>query len=78
MGRISGSGYLWQRSLPLAEKSKYRNKKAEITMNVLGVCSPDMQFIYILHGWEGSTVDGRVLRDAVLRPNGLTVPRGIF
>ncbi|KAK3139684.1 hypothetical protein QOZ80_5AG0387870 [Eleusine coracana subsp. coracana] len=43
--------------------------------NVLGVCAPDMQFIYVLPGWEGSAHDGRVLRDAVSRPNGLRVPQ---
>ena len=45
-------------------------------MNVLGVCSQDMQFIYILPGWEGSAADGRVLRDAISRPRGLKVPQG--
>ncbi|KAI4997416.1 hypothetical protein ZWY2020_052758 [Hordeum vulgare] len=34
-----------------------------------------MQFIYILPGWEGSTHDGHVLRDAISRPNGLRVPK---
>ena len=46
--------------------------------NVLGVCAPDMQFIYMLPGWEGSAHDGRVLRDAISRPNGLRVPQGEF
>ena len=36
-----------------------------------------MQFIYVLLGWEGSTSDSRVLRDAVSRPNGLKVPTGM-
>lgn len=35
-----------------------------------------MQFSYVLAGWEGSAADGRVLRDALSRPNGLKVPRG--
>ncbi|XP_023761072.1 uncharacterized protein LOC111909479 [Lactuca sativa] len=34
-----------------------------------------MQFIYVLPGWEGSVANGRVLRDALLRPHGLKVPR---
>ncbi|KAF2310211.1 hypothetical protein GH714_007221 [Hevea brasiliensis] len=42
-------------------------------MNVLGVCSPDMQFIYVLPGREGSAHDGHVLQDAISRPNGLKV-----
>nr|XP_043616386.1 protein ALP1-like [Erigeron canadensis] len=34
-----------------------------------------MQFIYVLPGWEGLAADGRVLRDALVRPHGLKVPR---
>ncbi|KAJ0034937.1 hypothetical protein Pint_25937 [Pistacia integerrima] len=48
-----------------------------IAMNVLAVCTPKMQFIYILPGWEGSSVDGRVLRDAISRRNGLKVPQAV-
>ncbi|WOK92557.1 hypothetical protein Cni_G01248 [Canna indica] len=40
------------------EKPRYRTRKGEIAMNVLGVCSQNMQFIYILPGWEGSAADG--------------------
>ncbi|XP_023749531.1 protein ALP1-like [Lactuca sativa] len=61
--------------VPLKDKPKYRTRKNDIATNVLGVCSQDMQFIYVLLGWEGSTADGRVLRDALLRPHGLKVPR---
>jgi hypothetical protein len=62
--------------VPLDDKPRYRNRKGEITTNVLGVCSQDMHFIYILAGWEGSAADGRVLRDAISRRNGLIVPHG--
>ncbi|KAK3228465.1 hypothetical protein Dsin_000346 [Dipteronia sinensis] len=58
----------------ISEKPKYRNRKGDISTNVLGVCSQDMQFIYVLPGWEGSAADGRVLRDAIRRTNGLRVP----
>ncbi|XP_047957256.1 uncharacterized protein LOC125202826 [Salvia hispanica] len=37
-----------------------------------------MQFVYLLPGWEGSAGDSRVLRDAVVRPNGLKVPQGCY
>ncbi|KAJ6841877.1 uncharacterized protein M6B38_304435 [Iris pallida] len=57
---------------------RYRTRKNKIATNVLGVCSPDMQFIYVLPGWEGSTADSRVLRDAISRRNGLVVPRGYY
>ncbi|CAN1140404.1 hypothetical protein LINPERPRIM_LOCUS24812 [Linum perenne] len=49
-----------------------------LAMNVLGVCNSDMEFIYTLAGWEGSAHDGRVLRDALIRPNGLKVSKGLF
>ncbi|KAL0454946.1 UNVERIFIED_CONTAM: hypothetical protein Slati_0833800, partial [Sesamum latifolium] len=37
-----------------------------------------MRFIYVLADWECSAADGRVLRDAVSRPNGLKIPRGNY
>ncbi|KAJ9561870.1 hypothetical protein OSB04_007030 [Centaurea solstitialis] len=61
--------------VPIEEKPRYRTRKNDIATNILGVCSQDMQFIYVLTGWEGSATDGRVLRDALLRPHGLKVPR---
>ncbi|XP_060962712.1 protein ALP1-like isoform X1 [Cannabis sativa] len=60
------------------DKPKYRTRKGEIATNVLGVCSQDLQFIYVLPGWEGSAADGRVLRDAIRRTNGLCVPNGYY
>uniref|UniRef100_A0A5B6Z293 DDE Tnp4 domain-containing protein n=1 Tax=Davidia involucrata TaxID=16924 RepID=A0A5B6Z293_DAVIN len=35
-------------------------------------------FTYVLPGWEGSTADGRVLRDALGRPDPLIVPNGKY
>ncbi|GJS68715.1 ALP1-like protein [Tanacetum coccineum] len=63
---------------PSDEKSQYRTRKGCISTNVLGVCCPNMQFIYVLPGWEGSAHDGRVLRDAISRPQGLRVPHGCY
>ncbi|KAL0361754.1 UNVERIFIED_CONTAM: hypothetical protein Sradi_3859900 [Sesamum radiatum] len=60
--------------VPEAEKGRYRNRKGDISVNVLGVCDRDMKFIYVLTGWEGSAADSRVLRDAINRHNGLKVP----
>ncbi|KAK4278788.1 hypothetical protein QN277_016587 [Acacia crassicarpa] len=61
-----------------AHKGRYRNRKGDITTNVLGVCSPDGQFIFVFPEWEGSAADGRVLRDATTRPHGLRVPLGNY
>ncbi|CAA0835695.1 Unknown protein, partial [Striga hermonthica] len=51
--------------------ARYRTRKGNISVNVLGVCDKNMNFVYILYGWEGSTADSRVLRDAVTRTHGL-------
>ncbi|KAG6532740.1 hypothetical protein ZIOFF_006590 [Zingiber officinale] len=63
---------------PKEEKQRYHTRKGGIATNVLGVCSPNMQFIYVLPGWEGSAHDGRVLRDAISRSTGLKVPQGCY
>ncbi|KAL0307202.1 UNVERIFIED_CONTAM: hypothetical protein Sradi_6137500 [Sesamum radiatum] len=62
--------------VPLHEKGHCRTKKGQIAANVLGVCNPNMQFIYVLSGWEGSVANNRVLRDAIHRDDGLCVPSG--
>ncbi|KAG6469112.1 hypothetical protein ZIOFF_073810 [Zingiber officinale] len=63
-------------NVPANDKPRYRTRKGEIATNVLGVCTPNMQFTYVLPGWEGSAADGRVLRDAISRRNNLKIPQG--
>lgn len=57
------------------DKPRYQRRNGEIATNVLGVCTPDMQFIYVLPGWQGYVVDSRVLRDAISMKNGLKFPK---
>ena len=57
-----------------ADKSRFRNRKGQITTNTLAACDRHMRFTYVLPGWEGSVGDARALQDAVNRPNGLHVP----
>ena len=57
------------------DRPKYKSRKNEIATNVLGVCTPEMQFVYVLPGWEGSAADDRVLRDAISRRNDLKIPQ---
>ncbi|PPD76885.1 hypothetical protein GOBAR_DD26175 [Gossypium barbadense] len=64
--------------VPTVDKPRYRTRKGDIATNMLGVCTPDMQFVYVLPGWEGSVADGRVLRDAISRRHGLKVPHGCY
>ncbi|XLR57716.1 hypothetical protein S83_008388, partial [Arachis hypogaea] len=42
-----------------ADKPRYQNRKGDITTNVLRVVAPDMQFIYVVVGWDGSAADSR-------------------
>ncbi|KAK9266950.1 hypothetical protein L1049_027209 [Liquidambar formosana] len=76
LGALDGT-YIWVNVLE-ADKPRYRTRKNDITTNVLGVCSQDMQFTFVLLSWEGSVADSRVLRDAVSRKHGLKVPCGFY
>ncbi|PPD90307.1 hypothetical protein GOBAR_DD12760 [Gossypium barbadense] len=64
--------------VPTVDKPRYRTRKGDIETNMLGVCTLDMQFVYVLPGCEGSVADGRVLRDAISRKHGLKVPHGCY
>ncbi|KAH6821967.1 nuclease HARBI1-like protein [Perilla frutescens var. hirtella] len=46
--------------------------------NVLVACKFDLQFIYVLSGWECSAHDSKILSDALSRTNGLQVPQGKY
>ncbi|KAH6794473.1 nuclease HARBI1-like protein [Perilla frutescens var. hirtella] len=48
------------------------------SQNVLAACNFDLQFMYVLSGWEGSTHDSKLLSDALSRTNGLQVPQGKY
>lgn len=52
---------------------RYRNRYGDLTQNVLAAVDFNMNFIYILAGWEGS---GKVLRDAYLK--GFSAPAGKY
>ena len=61
-------------TVPKSDKPRYRTRKGHIATNVLGACTRDLKFTYVLSSWEGSVTDSRVLRDAITRHNGLKVP----
>lgn len=43
---------------------------------MLAACTRDMQFIYVLPGYEGLAHDNRVVRDALSRKNSLRIIQG--
>ncbi|KAM0913261.1 hypothetical protein ACQ4PT_012277 [Festuca glaucescens] len=57
---------------------KFRGRKSYPSQNVLAVVDFDLRFTYVLAGWEGSTHDSLVLKDALTRPAGLKIPEGKF
>jgi hypothetical protein len=58
------------------EQRRYRNRKGWLSHNVLAVVDFNLNFMYLLPGWEGSAHDGRVLRDARLK--GFSCPPGKY
>ncbi|KAH0747417.1 hypothetical protein KY285_009074 [Solanum tuberosum] len=76
LGALDGT-YI-QIRVPSKDKPRYRTRKGEIATNVLGVCDKNLNFTYVLPGWEGSAADGRVLRNAITRTNGLKIPEGNY
>ena len=59
------------------DRPRYRTRKKHIATNVLAACTSDLYFTFVLLGWEGSAIDGRVLRDVIAKRIGLVVPRGM-
>ncbi|CAA0837915.1 Unknown protein, partial [Striga hermonthica] len=76
LGALNGT-YINVR-VPSKDRGRYRNRKGQVSVNVLGVCDRNMNFVYMLCGWEGSAADNRVLRDAITRANSLRVPNGQY
>jgi hypothetical protein len=61
-------------SIPADDASPYRNRKGDLSFNVLGCVSLDERFCYVYAGWEGSAHDGRVLAAAL--NDGMIIPKG--
>jgi hypothetical protein len=61
---------------PVKERARYRNRKGGISQNVLAGCTFDMQFCYVLSGWEGSAADGAIYQDA--RATDFRIPDGKY
>jgi hypothetical protein len=59
------------------EHTTSRNRKGEITQNVLGVCDFEGYNTYVLAGSEGAAYDGWVYKQAVAE-HGLKLPTGCF
>ncbi|KAI7934020.1 hypothetical protein MJO29_016591 [Puccinia striiformis f. sp. tritici] len=63
-------------TLPTEKQPSYQNRKGVIAQNVLAVVNFDMEFLYVLAGWEGSAHDSRVIADAFTKR--LSIPDGRY
>ena len=61
-----------------AEVARYRGKKEHPAQNVLVACSFGLKFTYVLPGWEGTTSDSRIIKNALNRKDTLIIPNGNF
>ena len=75
MGAIDGTHV--RAFVPLELQGRFRGQKGTMTQNVLATVTFDLKFTYVLFGWEGSTHNSHVLNDALSRPRGLQVHKGI-
>ncbi|KAK2649517.1 hypothetical protein Ddye_017006 [Dipteronia dyeriana] len=57
------------------DNSRFRDRHGNISQNILAACNFDLEFMYVLAGWEGSTHDSKLLSDALSMRNGLKVPQ---
>ena len=64
-----GGGFLGVQRLP--------HHHCTLSQNVLAACNFDMQFVFVLPGWEDSAHDRRVLSDAQSR-HGFNTPKGKY
>ncbi|XP_042512036.1 protein ALP1-like [Macadamia integrifolia] len=72
IGAIDGSHIpAW---VTIAQHRTFRDRKENISQNILAVCDFDMKFTYILSGWEGSTSDSQILDDVIHREGEAKLP----
>jgi len=74
LGAINGTHIFAH--VPAEHLGPFHNRKGQITQNVMAACTFDLQFCYVLAGWEGSTHDGKVLNDVL--DKGFIIPDGKF
>lgn len=63
-------------TVPTIDQPPFRNRKGDITTNVLGCVDFAGRFTYVLAGWEGSAHDAKVYNRAV--EEDLVIPEGYW
>ncbi|KAJ3686392.1 hypothetical protein LUZ61_015556 [Rhynchospora tenuis] len=55
---------------------RFHGRKEYPTQNILSACGFDLKFTYVLAGWEGTTSDSKIIKNALSRSNRLIIPEG--
>ena len=77
LGAIDGSYIpIGIKNLSADQRVPWRCRKGFIAQNVMAAVDFDMNFLYLLPGWEGSAHDSRVLKDAL--DKGVSAPPGRY
>ena len=63
MGAIDGTHI--SVSTPSGRTTAFKDRRSDITQNVMCACNFDMRFTYVHSGWEGSANDSRVMQNAL-------------
>jgi hypothetical protein len=74
--RGAADGTLVEAMPSKAIRARYRNRKGNLTHNILGVCDFEGQWVYFLCGWEGSASDSAIFAEA--RRLDFSIPPGCF
>ncbi|KAL7594525.1 hypothetical protein Lser_V15G28368 [Lactuca serriola] len=76
IGALDGTHVLVH--VPNRDAPRYRGRKGYPTINVLAACTFDLKFTYVLTGWEGTTSDSRIIKNAFTRDDKLLIPSGRY
>nr|XP_020177363.1 uncharacterized protein LOC109762888 [Aegilops tauschii subsp. strangulata] len=66
------------KSAEVTSCSIYRGRKHYTSQNVLAAVDFDLNFTYVLAGWEGSAHDANIVNDIMSRRGGINIPDGKF
>ena len=64
--------------VPRSQAAAYRGRKHYTSQNVLATVDFDLEFTYVLAGWEGSAHDANILSDSMSRHDGINILDGKF
>ena len=75
IGAVDGTHI--EAKVPKDETAAYRNRKGKLSQNVMACCDLDnLEFTFVLAGWEGSAHDGLVFSKSF--EHGFIVPEGKY